>query len=152
MLIQIYFRTLPKYIMRGTTMKNQYFLKDKKCQPIKRVNGRKYYMTPNPIWCFSKQLSHDYELEESGIFVARGTRLFVLNNNIINNKLNIILELKDFILYRKIFYELNRIDTKDDYNTDVFIYAEYSSFAAYNSKTEIMPYGELLKIYSSNKV
>lgn len=109
-------------------MKSQYFLKDKKAQIYASItegaeNGRdiiNYYpIAENPIWCYSKQLSqdnayysyHNYD-EEARLFVFNYYKGVKVN---------------DRILYNEKWYKITRVDTQDDYNRVLFIYAEGST-------------------------
>ena len=123
-------------------MKNQYFLKDKKaliyvstqlCLPGDMP--KTYYIprTPAPIWAYASQLKQDiifeakkYGEEESYMFVFnRHTRA----------------KLYDYILYRDKWYIITRIDTKADYNTDVFIYAKDAPEGRIPDENNLRPYG-----------
>lgn len=110
-------------------MKNQYFLKDKKAFVYKR--GKSYQDssgvyrpgTPTsisgdtPLWCYAKQNSQAIQFSQGVGYVNEESRFFVFNNNpeIKQNR---------FILYNGSWFTIKRVDTQDDYNGDMFVYAD----------------------------
>lgn len=123
-------------------MKNQYFLKDKKATIYTKtklsLNGDmpKYYYTPRtpaPIWVYAKQLSQDLILE-SKMYGVNETYMFVLNRGT-------RLKIANYILYRDKWYEITRIDTKDDYNSDIFVYASDVPDGLIPNENDLRPYG-----------
>lgn len=103
--------------------KDQYFKKDKKVKLITKTTTRnKYgqdiatykYITDASIWAYAKQLTQSQELE-ARTYGDNETRLFVLNYRT-------DLKLYDFIEYRGSFYTITRLDTRDDYNSELFVY------------------------------
>lgn len=104
-------------------MKNQYFLKDKKALIYQVYNVKKsgfatvpHYAprTMSALWCYASQLSQRTVFEAKQ-FGEDETRFFVFNQGT-------EVKLYDAILYRGKWYEVTRVDTTDDYNTDVFVY------------------------------
>lgn len=106
-------------------MKGQYFLKDKKAM----VYRREGYKTPGghfipqyrpiapvDLWCYTKQLSMD-QLYAAMAYSTEETRLFVFNH--LEN-----VKTYDAIMYKGQWYEITRVDTTDDYNTDSFVYVK----------------------------
>ena len=105
---------------------NMYFKKDKKVKLIKQREeqdeyGAPYtayvYITPpDGIWAYAKQLSQQ-QIFECRQFGENETRLFVLNyrNDI---------TLYDLVEYRGHYYSITRLDTKDDYRNELFVYAK----------------------------
>lgn len=104
-------------------MRNRYHLKDKKALIHDLVSVKnsgyspiKYYVprTEAPIWCYASQLSQDAVFEAKH-FGQNETRFFVFNKGT-------TVGLYDVILYRGGWYEVTRVDTEDDYNTDIYVY------------------------------
>lgn len=122
---------------------NQYFLKDKKMQIYRKVSGgtdsegyalpEAYYpIAANPIWCYSSQLS------QTDIFIAMSfsqteTRYFVTNYYK-------GVEVYDMIKYKETWYRVTRVDTQDDYNSDLFIYVENAKGGWIPKDDQIKPY------------
>lgn len=125
------------------SVKNQYFLKDKKIQVYKKVsNGigpegyplpSAYYpIAPKPIWAHARQLS------QTDIFIAQAynqteTRVFVIN-------FYRGIEVYDMVLYRGEWYRITRVDTQEDYNGEVFLYVENAKGGWIPDPEEIQPY------------
>ncbi len=106
-------------------MKNQYHLKDKKIKiVVKTTTKDKYgqtvtvykYLSNTALWAYARQLSQSQALEAK-TYGDDETRLFVLNNR--ND-----LKMYDFIEYEGKYYTITRLDTTDDYNTELFVYAK----------------------------
>lgn len=104
-------------------MKNQYFFKDKKVKLVTLMTGRDQwgnstkifkYLTNESLWAYTNQLSQSQTFEASH-YGNNEVRMFVLN---FRNDL----KQYDFIEYRDKFYSITRLDTKDDYNGELFIY------------------------------
>ena len=104
-------------------MKNQYYMKDKKVKLIKKYSRRDSigqtirgykYITNKSVWAYARQLSQDQVFQAAAYSVAEN-RFFVLNYR---NDLAVY----DFIEYKGKFYTITRIDTKDDYNGELFVY------------------------------
>lgn len=123
--------------------KNQYFLKDKKAQIYRKTESgydkdgfpvsEKYYpIAPAQIWCYSRQLSQEavYYSQMAG---TNETRMFVFNHYK-------CISVYDLILYRGKWYTVSRVDTKDDQNGDVFVYAEDTKVRSIPKDSEIQPY------------
>lgn len=105
-------------------MKNQYFKKDKQIKLIKRTaasNAGGYakvtyrYLT-GLIWAYTRQLSQD-QTYAAHAHMTEEERYFVVNyrNDLV---------LYDLVEYKGVFYSITRLDTQDDYNTELFIYVE----------------------------
>lgn len=104
-------------------MKNQYFLKDKKVKLVTSVIGRDNwgnstkifkYLTDSALWAYTSQLSQS-ETFTASQYGNNEVRLFVLNYR--ND-----LKLSDFVEYKDKYYSITRLDTKDDYNGELFVY------------------------------
>lgn len=106
-------------------MKGQYYLKDKKVMLV--TKSTEYdelhqeietykYLTKSPIWAYTRQLSEQQVLSAAQ-YGKDETRLFVINNRK-------DLKLGDFIEYGGEYYTITRLDTTDDYNTDLYIYVQ----------------------------
>ena len=124
-------------------IKGLYYKKDKKAQIYKKVTGSTdaegfalpsgyFPIAPSEIWCYSSQLS------QTDIFVASAygqseTRFFVFNHYK-------GIEVYDMVRYRGKWYRVTRVDTKDDYNGEVFVYVEIANGGWIPKNTEIMPY------------
>ena len=106
-------------------MKNQYFLKDKKVKLVTQVserdqygNIRKFYkyITNFSVWAYTNQMSQA-QVFEASTYGNDEIRLFVLNYRS-------DLKQYDFIEYKGNFYTITRLDTKDDYNGELFLYVK----------------------------
>ena len=115
-------------------MKNQYYKKDKKALIHDAVSvqqsgymAKTYYVprTPSAIWCYARQLNQDTIFE---------SRFFVFNRGT-------VVELYDLILYREKWYQVTRVDTEDDYNTDIFVYVKDAPRGSIPSADTLKPYG-----------
>lgn len=73
-----------------------------------------------PLWCYTSQLSQE-KMQIAMALDSKETRFFVFNNQ---SNAGRKIDLHDYILYKDKWYRITRIDTKDDYNTDLFIYVE----------------------------
>ena len=105
-------------------MKNQYYQKDKKIKLVRKHTERdsigQYttyykYISNNSFWAYATQLSQD-QVFQAASYGESESRFFVLNYR--ND-----LELYDFVEYKGKYYTITRLDTKDDYNGELFIYA-----------------------------
>lgn len=123
-------------------MKNQYFLKDKKALIYaiyySTKSGRtekKYYYprTSSEIWCYARQLSQE-TVYEARLHGEDESRLFVFNQGT-------TVELYDLILYRSKWYQVTRVDTTNDYNTDIFVYAKDAPIGVVPKEGSLRSYG-----------
>ena len=113
--------------MTSGRSKNQYFLKDKQAKiyhmtetGVDRygiVQRQLVSISSTPLWCYSSQLSQNKLWIASSLDTSE-TRYFVFNN--LGDKVKPL----DYIKYRDKWYRITRVDTKDDYNGDMFIYVE----------------------------
>ena len=120
--------------------KSIYYKKDKKAMIYKhkRVQitagsmpkDRYIPIKESSLWCYSSQLSQDriYQAKAVG---EDESRFFVFNH--LEN-----VAVDDSILYRDKWYHITRVDTEDDYNTDMFIYCDDMSSSP--SDDEILDY------------
>lgn len=124
-------------------MKGQYFKKDKQVKLIKRTatnNAGGYarvtyqYMTEGSIWAYTRQLSQD-QMYAARAYMTQEERFFVVNYR--ND-----LKLYDMVEYKGVFYSITRLDTQDDYNTELFIYVEKAKPGDYPKADQILPYEE----------
>ena len=120
----------------------QYRLKDKKAQlyTVESVSKpgympQQYYIAtaPAPAWCFAQQLSQAL-VWEAKVAGASETRLFVFNQGT-------TVKPYDFVYYENEWYRVTRVDTTDDYNTDVYIYVEDAPMGDIPDADHIKPYG-----------
>lgn len=104
-------------------MRNQYFKKDKKVKLITKYSERSpygqyiehyKYISNKSFWAYATQLSQD-QVYQAASFGESENRFFVLNYR---NDLN----LYDFVEYRGKYYSITRLDTKDDYKGELFVY------------------------------
>ena len=122
-------------------MKNQYFKKDKKVKLItKTTTKNKYgvditvykYITDASLWAYARQLSQSQELEAK-TYGDSENRFFVLNNRS-------DLKIYDYIEYRGKYYSITRLDTRDDYNGELFVYVKDVDKG--DTPTDIQPAGD----------
>lgn len=102
-----------------------YYKKDKKAQIYKKINifepgdMPKYAYAPRSpslLWCYTSQLT------QQGLYYAHTygddeTRLFVFNYDA-------KIDFDQLVLYRDVWYLITRVDTKDDYNGELFVYVK----------------------------
>ena len=102
-----------------------YFKKDKKVKLIRKYNERDSmgfnvttykYITNQSLWAYATQLSQE-QVFAAASYGEDEKRLFVLNYR--ND-----LELYDIVEYKGKYYSITRLDTKDDYNGELFIYTK----------------------------
>lgn len=100
----------------------QYFLKDKKAQIYNyykdgTTDGGEYWKPVSlyPLWCYTKQLTQ----QPFGTVATLDdeSRLFVFNYR------NDVYQY-DYIHYRHQWFEITRVDTKDDYRGELFVYVK----------------------------
>lgn len=122
-------------------MKNQYYKKDKKALIHDAVSyaepgkmEKTYYVprTPSAIWCYARQLSQE-TIFEAKSYGEDENRFFVFNRGT-------VVELYDLILYREKWYQVTRVDTEDDYNTDVIVYVKDVPRGSVPSADQLKPY------------
>lgn len=110
-------------------MKNQYFKKDKKA--FVYTTGSRYQddfgiwhdgkatsiSGTTPLWCYARQNSQSLGFADGLAYVNEESRFFVFNNNP---------EIKQgcFIKYKDSWFTIQRVDTQDDYNGEMFVYAD----------------------------
>lgn len=123
-------------------MKNQYYKKDKKALIHDAVSvqqsgymAKTYYVprTPSAIWCYARQLSQDTVFEAKA-YGDDENRFFVFNRGT-------VVDLYDLILYREKWYQVTRVDTEDDYNTDIFVYVKDAPRGSIPTADTLKPYG-----------
>ena len=103
-----------------------YFKKDKKVKLIRKDSSRTdsmgfpitvyKYITNQSLWAYATQLSQE-QVFAAASYGEDEKRLFVLNYR--ND-----LELYDIVEYKGKYYSITRLDTKDDYNGELFIYTK----------------------------
>lgn len=104
---------------------NIYYKKDKKVKLITKsttydaygneIEAYKY-ITNRSIWAYTNQLSQSQTFE-AATYGNDEIRLFVLNYR---NDLKVY----DFIEYKNKYYTITRVDTKDDYKTELYVYVK----------------------------
>ena len=131
-------------------MKNQYFQKDKKAEVFFRESGYQtatgiwqqgkdfYPISEFPLWCYARQNSQTVGFHAGIIDVNEESRFFVFNYNP-KVKQNML------IRYKGKWYKITRVDTQDDYNGDMFVYAD-------DAPTGEIPKDEHVKPYDPTKV
>lgn len=104
---------------------NIYYKKDKKVKLITKSSTQDNYgnyisvyryITNSSIWAYANQLSQSQTFE-AATYGDDEIRLFVLNYR---NDLKVY----DYIEYKNKYYTITRVDTKDDYNTELFVYVK----------------------------
>lgn len=119
-------------------MRNQYYKKDKKVKLITKSSTQNAYgsyvttykyISNNSFWAYATQLSQS-QVFEAATYGDDETRFFVLNYR---NDLKIY----DFVEYKGKYYTITRLDTKDDYNGDLFVYVKDT--ARGDTPTNIQP-------------
>lgn len=125
-------------------MKNQYFKKDKKAQvyvtgkPIEDELGQMrpsgyYPISPISLWCYARQNSQTLSFTEGIAYINDESRFFVFNNNP-------LIKQATYIKYRDIWYTVSRVDTQDDYNGDMYVYASDTPIGGVPKKNDVHDY------------
>jgi len=99
----------------------QYHLKDKKIYVYKAINSVRSVLedkeyVPLVLWAYTRQLSQD-QIYQARAYGESENRLFVLNYN---KRISV----GDFIKYKDHYYTITRVDSMDDYNTELFVYVK----------------------------
>lgn len=103
---------------------NIYYKKDKKIKVVTKTtaydqygnNVESYRYLTGDLWAYTNQLSQSQVFEASQ-YGDDEIRIFVLNYRD-------DLRLYDFIEYKGKYYSITRIDTQDDYKTELFVYVK----------------------------
>lgn len=109
-------------------MKNQYFKKDKKAQiyfkaPATQddlgqwISGGYYPISESSLWCYARQNSQSLGFSAGVAYVNEESRFFVFNYNE-------HIEQGALIWYKEKWFTIQRVDTRDDYLGDMFVYAD----------------------------
>jgi len=125
-------------------MKNQYFKKDKKAQVYFQSAGYKddygvyhkgayYPIAPSSLWCYARQNSQTLGFAAGVAYVNEESRFFVFNHND-------HIEQGDLILYKEKWFTIQRVDTQDDYNGDMFVYADDTPSGSIPKSSDVKPY------------
>lgn len=125
-------------------MRQKYFKKDKKAMVYKVMPGtRNEYGAYTPggympisdklLWCYAKQKSQTLRYNAGIVDINTENRLFIFNNNK-------HIAIKDFIKYNGEWYKITRVDTDDDYNSDMYVTVEDAKVGEEPKDTEIKPY------------
>lgn len=105
--------------------RNQYYQKDKKVKIIKatktvnalgQMSNGYQYITNQSLWAYADQLSQT-QVFNAKAYGDEESYFFVLNYRE-------DLTIYHYIEYKGKYYNITRIDTSDDYKTDLFIYAK----------------------------
>ena len=126
-------------------MKNQYFKKDKKAQVY--VEGERYQdaygiwhdgsgvypIAASSLWCYARQNSQTLGFASGVAYINEESRFFVFNNNP-NIKQGRLIRYKDK------WFTIQRVDTNDDYNGDMFVYADDTPIGDTPKDSDIKPY------------
>lgn len=116
-------------------MKKQYYLKDKKINVIGKIYQKDEHGIDKPIyayrlrgiWAYTRQLSQD-QIFSAKAYGNNETRLFVINYHDCVRQY-------DTIEYDGKFFSVTRIDTDDDYKTDMYIYVKVEPVTPTNIRT-----------------
>lgn len=126
-------------------MKNQYYLKDKKATIYKRlpstqnsngvwIKGKVMPITAAPVWCFARQEGQSISFSSSTkIYFNDESRLFIFCNNP-------HIKQGDYVLYRGLWYTIQRVYTRDDYAGDMFVYVDETAQGDWPRDNELIPY------------
>ena len=125
-------------------MKNQYFQKDKKAEVFLKKEryqdatgvwrgGGFYPISASPLWCYARQNSQTVVFNAGVMGLNEESRLFVFNYNP-KIKQNM------YIRYKGAWFKTTRVDTQDDYNGDMFVYADDTPAGDTPRDTDIKPY------------
>lgn len=116
---------------------NIYYKKDKKVKLItsysrqneygQYVKGYKY-LSNSSFWAYTNQLSQSQTFE-AATYGNDEIRLFVLNYRD-------DLKLYDYVEYKGKYYSITRLDTKDDYKTELYVYVKDTAKGDTPSKIE----------------
>lgn len=125
-------------------MKNQYFKKDKKAQVYIEAGsyqdaygiwhkGGFYPIAASSLWCYARQNSQTLGFAAGVAYVNEESRFFVFNHND-------HIEQGDLILYKEKWFTIQRVDTQDDYNGDMFVYADDTPSGDIPKSSDVKPY------------
>lgn len=125
-------------------MKNQYFKKDKKAQVYIKTDSYKdeygvthkgacYPISESSLWCYARQNSQTLGFGNGVAYVNEESRFFVFNKNA-------HIKQAALILYKEKWYTIQRVDTQDDYNGDMFVYADDTPTGDIPKSSDIKPY------------
>lgn len=119
---------------------DQYNLKDKKALVYKTYHHKiaagvyfKDYYTPiseSPLWCYTRQLSQNISFANMAFGIDE-TRLFVFNYNQ-------DIKVEGLIKYKDKFYQITRVEIRDDYHVDMLVYVRDHQ----TTDDHILNYGE----------
>lgn len=122
-------------------MNGQYYKKDKRVKLIRRyetqtpggyAQSHYKYLTAGSIWAYTRQLSQE-QIFQAQAYGSAESRLFVLNYRS-------DLKLYDIVEYGDNYYSIERLDTTDDYKTELFVYVSNTRRGDTPSQEEIEPY------------
>jgi len=106
-------------------MRNQYYKKDKKVKLITKSSKQNpygqyidsyKYISNKSFWAYATQLSQSQTFE-AATYGDDENRFFVLNYRD-------DLKIYDFVEYKGKYYSITRLDTKDDYKGELFVYVK----------------------------
>ena len=124
----------------NASKRRKYFLKDKKAEIFEKVvtvdsiGARDFVyvsLFQNSVWCYARQVDADIFFRKEQ-YKIQETYFFAFNYN---KKIKI----GNAILYREKWFEITRVDTDEDYNSDLFVYAK--DIKTPPNEKKIKPYG-----------
>ena len=125
-------------------MKNQYFQKDKKAQIYIEADkykdsygvwhsGGLYPISPSLLWCYARQNSQTLGFGNGVAYVNEESRFFVFNHND-------HIKQGGLIYYKEKWFTIQRVDTSNDYNGDMYVYADDTPLGSVPKSSQIMSY------------
>lgn len=115
------------------------YLKDKKAivyEVLEDDNERIWWrpITPAPMWCYTRLVSESKKFE-ARIVDESIERDFVFNYNA-------KIEIDSIIKYKGEWYQVERVDTQDDYRGDMHVTVRECPHGDVPNERRILPYGE----------
>ncbi len=114
------------------------YLKDKKAEVFEIVYDDyddEYWrpITPAPMWCYTRLVSESKKFE-ARIVDESIERYFVFNYNA-------KIEVDSIIRYKGVWYQVERVDTQDDYRGDMHVTVRECPKGDLPDERRILPYG-----------
>ena len=119
--------------------REKYYMKDKKAdvyEVIEDDRGTIWWrpITPAPMWCYSRLVSESKKYE-AGIAGESISRDFIFNYNV-------KIEVDFLIKYKDTWYQIQRVDTQDDYKVDMHVTTRECPTGDLPRKNRILDYGK----------